>query len=488
MANEPPWPGREQLITDMILKAPETATQRELKAWLADGDTAERRRSFIEHAFEKYVDVIAGAMRKHDPNHLNLGMRFAGDPSPAMIRASKRFDVYSLNAYDYAPNPARLQRIYDATGLPMLIGEFHIGTPGRGMAPGLRQARSEAERGVAYRYYVENAAAFPAMIGTHWFEWLDEPVTGRMDGENYNIGMVDVTDIPYPRSSGGRAGGASPAVRRAFRERAAERPEAGSAIELSYKLPYACIREKSNCSRGGRFQRDRTRHGHSICPRRRARDCVGPPPGAARRATEGVPVNRGVAADAAKAGDMEKLAQHVLAQHGRIDILVYSAGTNIPDRSLKRLNAELWDMMVSVNLNSAYYITRAVLPAMREKGAGHLIYVSSISGLVPDVSGASYQAAKRGPAGTGACHSRGRKRKRHSHLRDLSGAGGYRNSGAAAGKDGAGGGSQGPPAGGYRRGRAGRGTTPRACRRPGDASGAHVPVGSLRSRWIWAFK
>ena len=44
--------------------------------------------------------------------------------------------------------------------------------------------------------------------------------------------------------------------------------------------------------------------------------------------------------------------------------------------------------MVGVNLNGAYYITRAVLPAMREKGAGHLIYISSISGLVPDVSGA----------------------------------------------------------------------------------------------------
>ena len=80
MANEPPWPGREQLITDMILKAPETATQRELKAWLAGGDTAEQHKSFIEHAFETYVDVIAGAMRKHDPNHLNLGMRFAGRP------------------------------------------------------------------------------------------------------------------------------------------------------------------------------------------------------------------------------------------------------------------------------------------------------------------------------------------------------------------------------------------------------------------------
>jgi len=55
--------------------------------------------------------------------------------------------------------------------------------------------------------------------------------------------------------------------------------------------------------------------------------------------------------------------------------------------------------MVGANLNSAYYITRALLPAMREQKSGHLIYVSSISGLVPDVSGAAYQAAKRGLLG-----------------------------------------------------------------------------------------
>ncbi len=106
-----------------------------------------------------------------------------------------------------------------------------------------------------------------------------------------------------------------------------------------------------------------------------------------------------VAADAAQPAAMEKLAQHVLAQHGRIDILIYSAGTNIPDRSLQRLSVARWDMMVSVNLNSAYYITQAVLPSMRERRAGHLIYVSSISGLIPDVSGAAYQAAKRGLVG-----------------------------------------------------------------------------------------
>jgi serine 3-dehydrogenase len=104
-------------------------------------------------------------------------------------------------------------------------------------------------------------------------------------------------------------------------------------------------------------------------------------------------------ADTSSAAEMEQLAQRTRLQFGAIDILVYAAGTNTPDRALKRLNAEIWDMMLSVNLNGAYYITRAVLPSMRERASGHLIYISSISGLVPDVSGAAYQAAKRGLLG-----------------------------------------------------------------------------------------
>src|ERR1051326_8505942 len=101
-------------------------------------------------------------------------------------------------------------------------------------------------------------------------------------------------------------------------------------------------------------------------------------------------------ADASMPAQMDGLAKQTQARFGEIDILVYVTGTNTPDRSMKRLNAGIWDMMIGVNLNGAYYITQAVLPSMRERGAGHLIYISSISGLTPDVSGAAYQAAKRG--------------------------------------------------------------------------------------------
>ena len=142
--------------------------------------------------------MINTAIRRHDPNHLNLGLRFGGGVPPAeMLRASKSFDVYSMNVYSTSVNPKVMEEIYKVTGRPILVGEFHFGVPGRGLAAGLVQVRDQAERGVAYRYYVEQAASFPAFIGSSWFQWVDQPVTGRMDGENYNIGLVDVTDRPY---------------------------------------------------------------------------------------------------------------------------------------------------------------------------------------------------------------------------------------------------------------------------------------------------
>jgi hypothetical protein len=58
---------------------------------------------------------------------------------------------------------------------------------------------SQQERWVAYRYYTEHAYAHPGLIGTAYFQWCDQDLTGRgNDGENYNCGLVDVTDRPYP--------------------------------------------------------------------------------------------------------------------------------------------------------------------------------------------------------------------------------------------------------------------------------------------------
>ncbi len=197
IGNEPAWPNREQELVNVILSGEETAIKSELEKYLEKGDTPEQRKAFVYETYARFIATVNAAVKKHDPNHLNLGLRFGGSAADEIILASKGFDVFSFNNYGYTVNPNTITRIYDLTGLPMIIGEFHFGVPERGLAPGLAQTVNQEERGVAYRYYVENAAANPAIIGTHWFQWIDQPPTGRNDGENYNIGFVDVTDRPY---------------------------------------------------------------------------------------------------------------------------------------------------------------------------------------------------------------------------------------------------------------------------------------------------
>jgi hypothetical protein len=198
LANEPPFTQKELQTADLILSGPDTATKRELKKWLVAVDSEERRKEFIDQAFDRYVQLTSAAVKKYDPNHLNLGMRGGGRPTKAEIRAARAFDVYSVNIYNYEVSAERAKTISELTGKPIVIGEFHFGTPGRGLAASLVQVADQKQRGIAYRYYVEQAFSIPGLIGTHYFQWADQPTTGRYDGEDYNIGLIDVTDRAYP--------------------------------------------------------------------------------------------------------------------------------------------------------------------------------------------------------------------------------------------------------------------------------------------------
>jgi hypothetical protein len=194
VGNEPPWPGRESEVATMILAGPATATQRELKTFLAPGDTPDRRRAFVYRAYEKYLQIVGQALRQHDPNHLNLGMRYGGQPPDELIKMGRLFDVISFNPYEYSPLE-HLERSYKLLDRPVLFGEFQFGVPENGLGGSLVQTASQAERGVAYRYYLEQAASHPAFVGASWFTGVDEPVISKT--ENYNIGFLDVTDRPY---------------------------------------------------------------------------------------------------------------------------------------------------------------------------------------------------------------------------------------------------------------------------------------------------
>jgi serine 3-dehydrogenase len=104
-------------------------------------------------------------------------------------------------------------------------------------------------------------------------------------------------------------------------------------------------------------------------------------------------------ADATDPARMNALMEAARVKFGPIQIMVYATGTNTPDRAMKRLRPDVWNELISTNLSGAYYATQAVVPAMREARFGHIIYIASISGHTPDVSGAAYQASKRGIIG-----------------------------------------------------------------------------------------
>ena len=198
--NEPSWLEQESRLCDLILeKRDEMPLKKELNVFLASGDTPERRKDFIFKTFKIFLETVETAVKVNDPNHLTLGIRFGHLPEDRILKICKEvFDVFSFNCYDVAPPIETMDRILSVTGLPMIIGEYHSGTVNRGMAQALVQVENQQERGVAYKYYTENAFNHPGLIGVAYFQWSDQDVTGRgYDGENYNCGLVDVTDRPY---------------------------------------------------------------------------------------------------------------------------------------------------------------------------------------------------------------------------------------------------------------------------------------------------
>jgi NADP-dependent 3-hydroxy acid dehydrogenase YdfG len=103
--------------------------------------------------------------------------------------------------------------------------------------------------------------------------------------------------------------------------------------------------------------------------------------------------------DVTDPASVNEMVNSVIASLGRIDILVYATGTNIPDRSLEVLTGDTWEMMIATNLSGAFYCTKAVLPTMRSQKSGLIIYLSTGAVQSPDVSGVSYQASKHGMTG-----------------------------------------------------------------------------------------
>jgi NADP-dependent 3-hydroxy acid dehydrogenase YdfG len=102
-----------------------------------------------------------------------------------------------------------------------------------------------------------------------------------------------------------------------------------------------------------------------------------------------------IALDVADAQAVNDAAQAILAKHGRVDILVNSAGLNVPNRSWQKQSTAGWNEVIRVNLDGSYYCIAAVLPSMRERRSGLIINISSWAGKYNSaVTGPAYGAAK----------------------------------------------------------------------------------------------
>jgi hypothetical protein len=152
--------------------------------------------AFYTKTAETYFRTIREELKRIAPNQLYMGCRFAWVNDRAARAAAKFCDVVCYNQYKYSVEGLRLP---DEIDMPIIIGEFHFGALDRGMFhTGLRKTANQEDRAEKYQSYVQGALRNPYIVGTHWFQYKDQATTGRGDGENYQIGFIDICDKPYP--------------------------------------------------------------------------------------------------------------------------------------------------------------------------------------------------------------------------------------------------------------------------------------------------
>jgi hypothetical protein len=160
---------------------------------------AEDYTAWLRAYADQYFRTVAQALRRHDPHHLFLGGRFAVRTPEAMAACAKWCDVLSINVYADLPQHGMDSGRLRTLDRPVLVSEFSFGSTDRGpFGTGPVAVWNEAQRGEAYASFLAAAAADPAIVGAHWFDYADQPATGRvLDGENAHFGLVGITDIPF---------------------------------------------------------------------------------------------------------------------------------------------------------------------------------------------------------------------------------------------------------------------------------------------------
>ena len=155
---------------------------------------------------ERYYQLMHDGLRAADPQALIFSDRLPIYYSQDAVRAMAPYvDVIAVN-YDLDGPDSWLARYFfeglaALTGKPVLISEFFCAAmenrSGNKNTGHLLKVATQTKRAKVVQQALQNFARFPHIVGTHWFQYYDEPQGGRSDGEDYNMGLVDIYDQPY---------------------------------------------------------------------------------------------------------------------------------------------------------------------------------------------------------------------------------------------------------------------------------------------------
>lgn len=106
----------------------------------------------------------------------------------------------------------------------------------------------------------------------------------------------------------------------------------------------------------------------------------------------------GLPCDVSDAAQVEALVAHVTERLGPIDALINNAGVLI-GKPVMELSLEEWDRTFAVNVRALFLTSRAVIPSMRQRGAGSIVNVASLSGKNGFAGGTAYSASKHAVLG-----------------------------------------------------------------------------------------
>lgn len=164
---------------------------------------------FVGLLAKRYYKLMHDSIRRYDRHHLILGDRYHDFYPLEVARASAPYvDVVSTNHgadwIDGSNAHYFLYTLHRLTGKPVLITEFyfcaHENRSGNRNSPpetNFPTVQTQRERAEGARINLIDYVRRPYVIGAHWFQYYDEPTFGRGDGENYNMGLVDIHNQPY---------------------------------------------------------------------------------------------------------------------------------------------------------------------------------------------------------------------------------------------------------------------------------------------------